>query len=503
MKPVNLLSIIEAKNDLSEELFKEYLELFGIIFRKKEFEDISNFINALKDAETKVSILNYYYIGYKINQISKEFDLLRFGNNYIVNIELKSKSTDEAIKQQLIENKYYLNVVDKPIYSFTYNSEKNKLYCLDCYDELIESNFNDLENILKNQKIMEIKDLHEIFNPTYFLVSPVNTTDKFIEGKYFLTNHQIEIKNKILDAKKVASNKYSFIEGAAGTGKTLFIYDIAKEYIDNSKKVLMIHCGILNEGHQQLISKYNWEIKPIKTIYTHDIADYDLVVFDETQRIWARNREILMNKIKSSNAQFIFAYDREQYLADFEKNSNTVEYIESQIAPNHFKLTEKIRTNKEIAGFIKNLFDLSKVNNKINYSNVTVKYFSGYDQARQYMNEMSMDGWEIINFTPSEYATYAYTKFSCQTHRNAHNVVGQEFDNVVAVIDSYFYYKEELDIESGKMTRKLAIHNCISKGYYYNPVKMLFQIMTRTRKKLTLIVIDNEAVLKECIKIVS
>ena len=97
MKPVNLLSIIEAKNDLSEELFKEYLELFGIIFRKKEFEDISNFINALKDAETKVSILNYYYIGYKINQISKEFDLLRFGNNYIVNIELKSKSTVEAI----------------------------------------------------------------------------------------------------------------------------------------------------------------------------------------------------------------------------------------------------------------------------------------------------------------------------------------------------------------------------------------------------------------------
>lgn len=52
---------------------------------------------------------NNFLFGYIIPQINKEFDLLRFGDNYNISIELKSKTTVEAQKQQLCKNYFYLN----------------------------------------------------------------------------------------------------------------------------------------------------------------------------------------------------------------------------------------------------------------------------------------------------------------------------------------------------------------------------------------------------------
>lgn len=49
--------------------------------------------NHLKEYNSKFDIYDGYYIGYTISQISKEFDLLRFCKNMIVNIELKQDST--------------------------------------------------------------------------------------------------------------------------------------------------------------------------------------------------------------------------------------------------------------------------------------------------------------------------------------------------------------------------------------------------------------------------
>ena len=39
---------------------------------------------------------------------NKEFDLLRFGNNYNINIELKSETTTEDQQNQLKKNHFYL-----------------------------------------------------------------------------------------------------------------------------------------------------------------------------------------------------------------------------------------------------------------------------------------------------------------------------------------------------------------------------------------------------------
>ena len=43
------------------------------------------------------------------------------------------------------------------------------------------------------------------------------------------------------------------------TRKTLLVYDIAREFIQDKKSVLAIHCGKLNQGHNLLNEKYNWK----------------------------------------------------------------------------------------------------------------------------------------------------------------------------------------------------------------------------------------------------
>jgi len=174
-----------------------------------------------------------------------------------------------------------------------------------------------------------------------------------------------------------------------------------------------------------------------------------------------------------------------------EINSDIPECIKENASPKYFKLTEKIRTNKEIASFIKNLVNLSKVNDNIRYSNIDIQYFSNNRDAVEYMNILKEKDWKIINYTPSKYTYFPYDEYYFSGNDNTHKVIGQEFDNIVAVIDKHFYYKEDKTLST--------------KGYsstpLYHPSKMLFQILTRTRNKLTIIIINNEEILKVCMDI--
>lgn len=497
MKPINLISICNAKEDLSDEDFYNYLNLFGIDKEKKEQEkkeqelnDIKSLIDMLKSVPIKSIIFDSYYYGFKINQIGKEFDLLRFGINYVVNIELKSRSTIEKIKDQLIKNNYYLSFLNRPIYNFTYVSSDKKIYYLRDESELVEVDMLFLIECLGNQELDFIDNIHSLFNPSNYLISPFNSTDKFIEEKYFLTNQQMDIKKSIKNSIEHNTYKFFAIEGSAGTGKTLLAYDIAKEFISDGKSIIVIHSGNLNDGHYKLKNDYEWNIIPAKEISFFNLKEYDFIFVDEVQRMIQNQLKQIIDDVQSSNGKCIFSYDKQQCLSDGEIKANNSEFIEKCALPQKFKLTDKIRTNKEISSFIINLFDLYKRNPDINYSNIKIQYFSDANGAIQYMRQLNREGWKIINYTPSLYETYHYNYYSLGTD-NAHRVIGQEYDKVVAVIDDYFGYSEE-----GKLG---IIQSNFS--YYYNPIKMLFQILTRARSELTLIIINNKELLKQCIHI--
>lgn len=492
MKEVNLISLNQAYVSLNQPLYESYFDYYKINPKKNELVDLGLFIEQLQGVSPVINVFDKYYFGYIIPQISKEFDLLRFGEDFIINIELKSQNTDDKITKQIVRNRYYLSFLKKKIFSFTYISSENKLYTFDETQKLKTVSFKYLQYLLSTQNTITIENLDDYFNPSNYLVSPFNSTEEFIGGGYFLTSHQEEIKKECL--LEIEENSESFISicGKAGTGKTLLTFDIAKHLLSTEKKVLIIHCGNLNSGHLKLRDDYGWDVIPIKEYSSKELKSYNLVIVDETQRIFPQQLMIIINELKKNKGNCIFSYDKQQCLRNWEVENNIAQVISVETSSLIFELTEKIRTNKEIASFIIALFNKSRNIEKINRRNIDLIYFQTSSEAKNYLKYMSDYEWKIINYTPSSRYSYPYIDYAVFSEDNAHGVIGQEFDKVVAVIDEFFCYNGN----------NLSIKNYTSVPYY-NPVKMLFQIMTRTRRKLCVVIINNAEILERCISILN
>ena len=491
MKEINLVSIIDSNKNLPAELFQKYLRYYSIKIKDSEVEDLSKFVKEVKSINPNMSNFDMFFVGYVIPQISKEFDLLRFDNDSVLNIEIKRESPPEKIKKQLEQNKYYLSFIDRRINCFTYISSENKIYTLDNDNQVIESNFRNLLAAIASQNPEKISNIDSLFNPSNYLVSPFNSTNQFIKGKYFLTTHQENIKKDILQNVNEGDTAIFSVKGKAGTGKTLLIYDIAKEVIENNE-VLLIHCGQLNEGHTQLVENYNWHIVSAKYIFGQDYAKYKLVILDEAQRVYPNFFDKVVSEVKANNSNLILSHDEEQTLSKNEINYKIVEKIETVITIPTFELTNKIRTNKEVSNFTDCLFNKDKLFTKQEYPSIEITYLQDLTETLDHLNHLKNNGWKIINYTPDGFKTPPYERFRVLNEfTNSHRVIGQEFDNVVAIIDEHFYY------ENSKLS---------TKGYstkpYYHPTKMLYQIISRTRLKLHLVIFRNEEILSRCLELV-
>lgn len=492
MRNINILSIIEAYRKLSNTLFQKLMNSYGITSGIKNYElnGIESFVDELLKANNNISIVNRYYLGYSIPQIGKEFDLLRFGHNYIINIEIKTESSIEKILKQQQKNKYYLSFLDKPLHIYTFISNENKLYKLvirNNGDEIEEITFNELCNILMSQEVVTFNNIDDLFNPSDYLVSPFNSPEKFMSEGYFLTVQQEQIYKEIQTKLSDTATNFIALTGGAGTGKTLLTYHIAKETIQRGKKVLILHCAPLNSGHQILIDEYNWSIYMPK--YAPNTIDFDLIIIDEAQRMYPYQFDKYIKEVRTLNKKCIFSYDEKQYLRDNEKQYHTKERIEKELLCTPYKLTDKIRTNKEIAYFIRQLFNIKKNIPNIDYTNIELTYCKDCYSAKLLLQELLERGWKTPNYTPGTRSFFHYEAYLSNDTESAHSVVGQEFNNVVVVIDESFKYNSQGDL--------------IADNTYYSQRQMLYQIITRTRKKLHIVIINNEVMLNRCIDILS
>ncbi|WP_242249011.1 DNA/RNA helicase domain-containing protein [Bacillus cereus group sp. BfR-BA-01523] len=489
MTMCNIASIVQSSKKLSEERFKAYLSYLQIKFKSKE-------LDCLKDLYSKIHTvpnLNNFFIGYEIPQIGKEFDLLRIGTDILINIELKSESTEQEIYDQLKNNRYYLSFIDnKEIHTYAYDSSKQQLYYLDDESTLQNSEFEELCDLLLDQSLIDTVDLDALFKPNNYLVSPFNSTDKFIDDQYFLTQNQVRIKDDILTMFNTTSYKVVSITGEAGTGKTLLTYDIAKSLMKDYK-VAIIHCANLNEGHYDL-KKEGWSIFPIRDIdQVLQDDQYDVIVLDEAQRVYSYQLDELYEYVKLNNVKCIFSYDGKQCFSDSEFARKNPQKIEGELKAEKFKLTKKIRTNKEISNFVNNLFTprLSKLGG--DYKSVEIQYLTELGKVKSYTRDLKSKGWEIINYTTSRIYKVSYDNYQHSVNLNAHNVIGQEFDKVVAVIDSNFYINPMGMLDSYR----------VDGAPNYDLDKMLYQITTRARERLMIVVLNNPTVFDKCLKVIN
>jgi len=491
MKEANLISILGAFKKLDTNLFQLYLDYYSIKIKNDELKDLEILVNNLKQLSENANVFDKYFIGYTIPQISKEFDLLRIGEKSVVNIELKKEGSHDKVKKQLLRNKYYLSFLKRKIYAFTFVSEGKKLYKTDDDGNLLESNMEELFQTLAFQEVKKIKEIDSHFNPSNYLVSPFNSTLEFVRGEYFLTGRQEEIKHTVLNELNNPNYSILSIKGKAGTGKTLLTYDIAKE-VSLDKEVLIVHCGYLNDGHMMLRNNYGWHIIPAKNLYNTNLSIYHLIIVDEAQRVYPAQLNHIISETKKNFKNCIFSYDAQQILSWRESSRNIEEQIEKEITfIKPFELTNKVRTNKEVASFILCLFNKGRDLENFKYSNIELNYFDNYRESKSFLTQLQAEDWKTINYTPSQYNTHPYERHSIESESdNAHTVIGQEYDNVVAVIDEYFCYKNnELTVKGD--------------NYYYDPTKMLLQIVSRTRIKLNIVIIDNQEVLDRCLSILN
>lgn len=409
---------------------------------------------------------------------------------FIINIEIKTESSIEKILKQQQKNKYYLSFLDKPLHIYTFISNENKLYKLvirNNGDEIEEITFNELCNILMSQEVVTFNNIDDLFNPSDYLVSPFNSPEKFMSEGYFLTVQQEQIYKEIQTKLSDTATNFIALTGGAGTGKTLLTYHIAKETIQRGKKVLILHCAPLNSGHQILMDEYNWSIYMPK--YAPNTIDFDLIIIDEAQRMYPYQFDKYIREVRTLNKKCIFSYDEKQYLRDNEKQYHTKERIEKELLCTPYKLTDKIRTNKEIAYFIRQLFNIKKNIPNIDYTNIELTYCKDCYSAKLLLQELLERGWKTPNYTPGTRSFFHYEAYLSNDTESAHSVVGQEFNNVVVVIDESFKYNSQGDL--------------IADNTYYSQRQMLYQIITRTRKKLHIVIINNEVMLNRCIDILS
>lgn len=484
-KSVDLLTLVEIyKTD--KKLFDIFCDLKEISLKSQELECILAMLANFKDDST-LNNLRSYSVGYTIEQIGKEFDLLRIDNSKVINIELKSELNYESILEQSRRNYYYLKFIRKDILIVSYELTSNSFYKYNIEnDELNLMPLNQFE--MKISKIEEaIKDPSKVFIAKKYLVSPFNSTNEFLKSEYFLTNHQEDIMRSI-----TRSNSRIFsIEGSAGTGKTLLVYHIAKLYFKSRYDVRIIHCGLLNDG-QTLLLKHGYKIFPIKKVNDalSGISSNSIIVVDESQRMTDEQVDHIIKSIDQTNSKVIFSFDKMQVLSSWEENRNITEKILKFTDPNnYYKLKIKIRTNPKLGDFIFCLIDKKRIPKYSEYSEVVeYSYVRTFDLAKSFASTLMSKGWIIINPTASRFNPEIHDKYCLESAPSAHAVIGQEYDKVAIIIPNTYFYNDEGQL----LFRDRS---------YYKAERMFYQAISRTRLKLHLIIVSNPIILERLLEL--
>ena len=495
MRAIDLLLLYVIPDD-NFDAFESVYSCRKKLEKTKEADRIGvkEFIKMLSSEGYKgLKLYDGFYFSFSIDQIGKEFDLLKMSDDgkEILNIELKSQTVDiSKMKEQLIKNKYYLNAVCKSTCLYSIDLEKKIVYLLNDEGELIVSSVSALvEDIRRiNNPLME--GIEKYFSASKFLLSPISQPELFLSSFYCLNSKQEEIKKHILWEfdNRVADSNLIGVTGLPGTGKSLLLYDIARE-IGKKSKVLVIHCAKMSSDHERLKID-NVDIKPVKNIrHSVDFDKYDLVLVDEAHRIYTSEYELITQETAKNKTICVMFYDEGQMLANTEISRNISQRIKKESSGSEYALSKNIRVNPELAAFVTWFFDLHKWNRDYKYENVDILYATDKEVAnaiKEYY--VAVKGYKFINFTSSYFKTTPFDAYSEGGDVCTHEVIGGEFEGVVCIIDRNFYYNSK---------GKLIANSHATNDYLYD--KMLYQNLTRAREKICIIIMGNEKLFSKVI----
>ena len=469
MKSVSVYAITRQQN--MEQLQKLERQLSGrehfLRLREWELDSMRALVKQLELHMQKVSALRFFY-SFQIPSLGKEFDLIKIKDEHIVNIELKSGAvSDEMIKKQLIQNRYYLSVLTRPIYSYTYISSENRLVRLTNHDHIVEADWESLCDILSRDSGDYQGDIEELFRAEYYLISPITDPVKFLNKEYFLTSQQRDIRRQILRKIRAEHSGYFLFTGLPGTGKTLLLYDIAMELSDR-RKVCMIHCSeagkkweILHERlHRIDFLSDSRLLDDGKEIF----AEYSAVLVDEAHLLSVEKLRFILRC--AGDRPVIFSSDSEDMISPYELDRGNLHVIEGLPGIQIFRLTTRIRTNAELSSFIQNIMHISAGRRLKEYPHIEVVYANDDGEAANLLEDYRGRGYWYKADGGNSYGS-----------RNVEPSGG--VDSLVVVMDDHYYYDEEGYLRSLEAKDKANVFNVRSLFHYLNQAKEILAIVVK------------------------
>ncbi len=487
MRPVNLFMLSRPVSDRVFPVFEGQLSLRDDPLYPHEVEPpcIRHLVELLFEEGLDIAQLDGFFYSYIIPQVGKEFDLLRFSHRSVLNIELKSQGARrDKIQKQLLRNKYYLGYLQLDIQLFTYVDGRDILYYLDEENQLVEASFSQLAHCLRQQLPPFPSDIKQLFHPGDFLVSPLTTPQKFIADSYFLTPQQEYFELDFLASLPTLTTDHFFgIEGGPGTGKTLLLYDILKNCA-RYHPCCLIHCCQLTQGHEILQdamanTRFFSGDEPLDLAA---LAQYRYLFIDEFHRMSQSQFHQIQQLAKAHHQVVVCAFDPNQRLATMEPIPSCIQLA---TLPNYteYKLSQKLRTTRELTSFIHRLMDLKHPDRLRSYPSITIFYADGQEEAQQSLDYFSGQNYTYIHYPQSP--SYGYGI-------DSQHIAGQEFDQVAMVLDHRFYYDE---------TGKLCAHNQPDSDFLYH--QFLYLGLTRVKTRLAIIVANNPPLFERILTIMT
>ena len=446
MKSISIYTI--TRNQNIECLQKLERQLSGRTYflkmREWELESMKALVRELEVHMQDVHALRFFY-SFQVPRLGKEFDLLQIKDDQIVHIELKSgKVSDEAVRKQLLQNRYYLSVQGKMIQSYTYISSQERLVRLNNHDHIVEADWDQLCLALQRQSKDYEGDIEDLFQAEMYLFSPVTEPERFLNKEYFLTSQQKDIERRILDKIRKVKYGYFWFSGLPGTGKTLLLYDIAMK-LSVHQKVCMIHCGetgkewkILHDRLLRIAFLSDSQLEECP-----DLKEYSAILVDEAHLLTEEKLHVILEL--SEKHPVIFSSDDEDMISDEEMDRTMIREIEHLPDIQSFHLTNRIRTNAELSSFIQNMIHLPEKRTVRYYPHIQVVYANDEEEAG-----ILLKGYQ---------------------------------NQLVFIIDERYYYDEKGYLREQRQKQQKP-----------TAVRMLFHRLNEAREEFAIIVKRNEAV---------
>ena len=421
--------------------------------RAWEINSMRALVDQLEKYMPEVYRLRLFY-SFQILRLGKEFDLLQVKENQIVNIELKSgEVSEDAIRRQLIQNRYYLAILGRPVRSYTYISSQNRLVRLTNHDHIVEAEWEQLCAELQEKSADFSGNLEDLFQAEWYLISPLTQPERFLKKEYFLTAQQKDIERQILKSIRIKRGGYYHFSGLPGTGKTLLLYDIAMK-LSGRQMVCIIHCGASGQEWKRLHERLRRIVWVSDSQITAEMRldEYETVLVDEAHLL---DKETLENIVKAAGKRpVIFTSDCEDQLSPEEVDQSVKLGIAKLPEIQTFRLTNRIRTNEEISSFVQNMMHIPDYKSGRRFPHVTVFYANDDQEAANLIQDAKKQGYQHL--LESEVAEKAY-------------------DSVAIILDGNYFYDSKKYLRSKKRT-----------------VRNLFHQLNSAKEKLMLIVKDNE-----------